>query len=175
MADPEDTELDLDAELFMQMMLRELTGLLDDVVGLEEAEGYIHSVGSAMGRWIDRKYRSGGLVGDLSPEAVAQVFVDLKRRIGGRFYVLNVTDDRITIGNDRCPFGELAHGRDALCMMTSSVFGRIAADRTGYARVSLEKTIARMDGKCVIHVDLLPSAMKSADGRDYFRLPQAAE
>ena len=34
-------------------------------------------------------------------------------------------EDRIVLGNRRCPFGEKVLGRPSMCMMTSNVFGSI--------------------------------------------------
>ena len=162
-------EVNLDPDLFMRKLLRELTGLLQDVVGMEDAAGYINSVGATVGRWIDEKYRQEIDFDDpLTPREVAEIFVDLKRRIGGEFYVEEVTDDRIVLGNGCCPFGDFAEGRDSLCMMTSNVFGRIAADHLGYARIELEETIARRDGRCRIVIHLAPSDDIEPTAREYY-------
>ncbi|CAM4281238.1 methanogen output domain 1-containing protein [Palleronia rufa] len=170
---PAEASIDLTGDIFMRRMLRELTGLLQDVVGLDEAEGYINSVGAAMGEWIESQYRAEMGAEDLDPEAVAAVFVDLKSRIGGDFYVVEVSQERIVLGNRACPFGDMARGRDALCMMTSNVFGRIAAEHLGYARVELQQTIARDDRECRIVVELRPDADEDADGREYYRSARA--
>jgi len=45
-------------------------------------------------------------------------------------------------------------------MMTSNVFGRIAADNTGYAAVEIEDAIARGDANCRVIVYLTPVPMK---------------
>lgn len=47
------------------------------------------------------------------------------------------------LGNRACPFGDKVIGHPALCMMTSNVFGSIAADNLGYAKVVVEEAIAR--------------------------------
>ena len=169
--DLSDRDIDLDPSLFMQRMLRELTGLLQDVVGVDEAEGYITSVGMAVGIWIEQKYREGLGPDDMNPEEIAQVFVDLKRRIGGDFYVISADDDRIVVGNRACPFGEMARGRDALCMMTSNVFGRIAADHRGYARVELDQTIARGAEGCHIVIHLSRPDVVPEGQIEYYRMP----
>lgn len=166
----EEIDIDLDADLFLRKMLREITGLLQDVAGIDEAEGFIATVGAAVGAWLEKKYRDGMGPGDLDPRQVAELFVDLKRRIGGSFHVISVDDDAITVGNSRCPFGEFAYGRDALCMMTSSVFGRIAADHLGYARVHLRDTIARGSQGCTIVVHLKNTGTVQGGDREYFRL-----
>ena len=55
-------------------------------------------------------------------------------------------------------------------MMTSNVFGTIAAQNLGRAKVVLEQTIATGAPSCRVVVHLQPSAEASAaQGRDYFR------
>ena len=55
-------------------------------------------------------------------------------------------------------------------MMTSNVFGVIAADNLGYAKVDLENTIAEGDSFCRVVVYLNPDddSAQSASGREYF-------
>ena len=168
MNDLSQKQIELDPSLFMRKLLRELTGRLQDTVGIEEAEGYINSVGAAVGEWIEEKYRDELGEAPARPERVAEVFVDLKRRIGGDFHVISVSDDEIVVGNHACPFGDMAKGRDSLCMMTSNVFGRIAADHLGYARVALHETIARGNEGCRIVVALRPDGTGPADAKEYY-------
>ena len=53
-------------------------------------------------------------------------------------------------------------------MMTSNVFGVIAAENLGYAKVSLEQTIAQGHGGCRVVVYLAPTAAaQAASGREY--------
>src|SRR5690606_35937653 len=99
------------------------------------ADGFISIVGQEMGERIGQMYRRALAVERLSPEQVAAVLVDLKRRIEGQFYVIEQTDDRLVLGNRACPFGQLVRDRPALCMMTSNVFGSIASRELGYAKV----------------------------------------
>ena len=58
---------------------------------------------------------------------MAAVLVDLKRRIQGDFSIVEQNDERIVFANRLCPFAEKVIGRPAMCMMTSNVFGGIAA------------------------------------------------
>ena len=71
------------------------------------------------------------------------MLVDLKRRIQGDFRVIEEDADRIVLGNRACPFGDKVLGRPSMRMMTSNVFGHIAADNLGYARVELQETVSR--------------------------------
>ena len=43
----------LERDVFLRTLIRELAGTLQDVVGLEEASGFISVVGQNMGRQID--------------------------------------------------------------------------------------------------------------------------
>ncbi len=158
----------LERDVFLRTLIRELSGTLQEVVGAEEASGFVSVVGQRMGRQIDSMYKSALEVSRLSREQVKQVCLDLKKRIQGDFYVIEENDDKIVFGNRRCPFEDKVLGRPSMCMMTSNVFGSIAADNLGYAKVSLEKTIAAGDGMCRVTVYLKPTDdAQAAEGREY--------
>jgi predicted ArsR family transcriptional regulator len=160
----------LERDVFLRSLLRELTGALQDVVGLEEAAGFISIVGQRIGDEINTEYKRALQVGSLSREQVAEVLVDLKRRIRGDFYVIEQSDEKIVLGNRRCPFAEKVIGRPALCMMTSNVFGVIAAENLGQAKVVLEETIAEGAAGCKVTVYLQTTAeSEAAEGREYFK------
>lgn len=162
-------DVPLDRDLFLRTLVRELSGTLQDVVGLDEAAGFISVVGQAMGREIDGAYRAALEVDRLSREQVAAVLVDLKRRIQGDFHVVEADEERIVLGNRVCPFADKVLGRPAMCMMTSNVFGVIAAENLGYAKVELQDTIAAGAPGCRVVVHLRPTpAAEGADGREYF-------
>ncbi len=163
-------DIPLHRDPFLRALLHHLAGTLQDVVGLDEAAGFVSVVGQRIGREIDESYRSALKVSNLTREQVADVLVDLKRRIEGDFYVVEQSDERIVFGNRRCPFEDRVHGRPALCMMTSNVFGSIAAENIGYAKVVLERTIARGDPECrvVVHLEPTPEAA-AAPGREYVK------
>lgn len=162
-----------DRDAFLRTLLRHLTGALQDVIGLEEASGFVSLVGQLMGEEIDAAYRVSIAAERLNREQVTRVLVDLKQRIGGDFYVIEQNDDRVVLGNRRCPFEDDVHGRPSLCMMTSNVFGRIAADNLGYAKVSIEEAIAAGAPRCRIVIYLKPAPeAELADGREYFRAGQ---
>lgn len=165
-------DVDLERDGFMRTLIRELSGTLQDVVGLEEAAGFVSVVGQNMGRQIDAMYRNELEVDRLSAEQVGAVLVDLKRRIQGDFYIIEQDDEKIVLGNRACPFAEKVLGRPAMCMMTSNVFGSIAADNLGYAKVSLEETIALGAPGCRVVVHIRPGAAADrADGREYYGDP----
>lgn len=160
----------LERDVFTLTLIRELSGVLQDVIGLDEASGFVSIVGQNMGREIDGIYKKALQVSNLSREQVMHVLLDLKRRIQGDFYVIEEDDSKIVFGNRACPFAEKVLGRPAMCMMTSNVFGAIAADNLGYAKVELQQTIARGDAGCRVVVYLRPTAAATAaPGREYFK------
>ncbi len=162
-------ELPLERDLFLRSLIRELSGTLEDVVGLEEASGFISVVGQNIGDWINRSYQDALATQRFTRQQVADILVDLKARIKGDFYVIEQDDAKIVLGNRACPFGDKVIGRTSMCMMTSNVFGGIAADNLGYAKVELQQTIARDDPGCRVTVYLkrTPEA-EEAEGREYF-------
>lgn len=162
--------VDLERDGFLRLLLRELTGTLQDVIGLDEAAGFVSVVGQRMGDHINAQYRSALAVASLSREQVAEVLVDLKRRIQGDFYLIEESADRIVLGNRACPFGGMEKDRPALCMMTSNVFGSITAENLGYANISIDKAIARGDSECLVTVYLRPPDEGGRPGgQEYFR------
>lgn len=160
-------DVSLDRDVFLRSLLRRLAGTLEDLVGLQEASGFISVVGDEIGQLIDDEYREALGTDQLDQDQVAAVLVDLKRRIEGDFRVTAQDEERIELRNRACPFAEQVLGRPSLCMMTSNVFGSIAANNLGYARVELLETIAEGDAGCHVVVHLQPSA-EPAPGREYF-------
>jgi len=161
-------KLSLSRDSFMRTLIRHLAGTLEEVVGMEEAAGFISVVGQKMGEAIDRDYRDALGLARLSREQVADVLVDLKRRIAGDFWIIEEGPRFILLGNRACPFGDRVIGRPSMCMMTSNVFGCITAQSLGYAKVELRETIAEGHRGCVIGVHLDPQAAEDVEGREYF-------
>lgn len=160
----------LERDIFLRNLIRELAGTLEDVVGLEDASGYISVVGQNIGRGICADYKAALGIDLLSRQQVEHVLVDLKHRIQGDFFVIESDDEKIVFGNRVCPFGDRVVDRQSMCMMTSNVFGTIAADNLGYAKVVLHETIARGDSGCKITVYLKQTpAAQSQEGREYFQ------
>jgi predicted ArsR family transcriptional regulator len=158
----------LERDVFMRTLIRELAGTLEDVVGLDESSGFVSVVGQRVGEAINDEYRAALDTSELSAEQVAEVLVDLKRRIQGDFRVVEQDRDRIVLENRACPFGDKVLGRPSLCMMTSNVFGVVAAENLGYAKVVLEETIAAGAPGCRVVVHLRPTAeAQDASGREY--------
>jgi predicted ArsR family transcriptional regulator len=166
-------DIPLDRDVFLRTLLRELSGSLQDVIGLEETSGFISLVGRNIGLNLNEAYRSALNVPSLSREQVGAVLVDLKTRIQGDFYIIEESDEKIVLGNRACPFAEKVIDRPSMCMMTSNVFGSIAAENLGYAKVHLEETIALGAPGCRVTVHLRPTKeAEEIEGREYFKRPE---
>ena len=150
--------------LFLKELLSEVSDALESRLGPEEAESLIAVVGGRIGEAMDREYKSIFELERFNAHQIAHLLVDLKSRIDGGFAIESIDDEKIVLVNDQCPFGEHVNGRPAFCMMTSNVFGWIAAKNLGYASVELAKTLAEGHGGCrvVIHLDV------GKPGREYF-------
>ena len=162
-----EADLPLNRDVFTRTLIRELAGTLEDIVGIEEASGYISVVGASIGEQINQSYKIALRVPSLSRDQVREVLVDLKRRIEGDFFVIEESEDKIVLGNRQCPFAEKVIGRPSMCMMTSNVFGHIAADNLGYSKVELRETIADGAPECRVIVYLKPTVEAQAAGREY--------
>jgi predicted ArsR family transcriptional regulator len=163
-------EIPLERDLFLRSLIRALAGTLQDVVGIEEASGFISVVGQQIGSEIDQQYKTALGVENLNREQVADVLVDLKRRIQGDFYIIEETEEKIVFGNRVCPFADKVLDRPSMCMMTSNVFGSISADNLGYAKVELQETLAQGAAGCKVVVHLKPT-VEAEDGKgiEYYK------
>ena len=158
----------LERDVFLRTLMRDLAGTLQDVVGLERRPA------SSRRRTEDgdrsTKLRAALAVDRLDRPQVAAVLVDLKRASRATSRVVEERRRSSACWKPGCPFGEKVLGRPAICMMTSNVFGSIAAENLGYAKVGIEKAIARGDEGCRIVVYLRPSGeSRAAEGREYVR------
>lgn len=164
-------DIPFDGASFTRRLLHELVDVLQDVIGPQEARGFVAVVGARLGDAFNAAYRRAAGKPVLSREEVAEAVVDLKRRVGGDFYVIEQTDETIVLGNRRCPFGDSVQGRPSLCMMTSNVFGRLTAENLGYAKVSVEEAFARGDRRCLVRIALENAKdLERLPGREYFRV-----
>lgn len=163
-------QLPLERDGFLRDLLRHLSGTLEDIVGLEEASGFISVVGQRMGAKINDDYRTALNVDSLNRAQISAVLTDLKQRIQGNFSVVTEDDNKIVLQTTSCPFEEKVIGRPSLCMMTSNVFGTITAENLGYAKVRLEETIANGAQGCRVVVYLSYDDESAAiEGNEYFR------
>ncbi|MBN8182679.1 MULTISPECIES: methanogen output domain 1-containing protein [Stappiaceae] len=163
-------QIPLETTDFFNQIIRELSGALQEIVGLNEAEGFIALVANRIGEKINSDYKSALHLEQIPGPLLADVLVDLKRRIGGQFCVEYEDNKVLILKNTRCPFGDRVKDRPSLCMMTTNVFGRIAADCHGYARVHIDRSIARGDTDCRVVVHLTPTAENDVNGKEFYRV-----
>lgn len=167
----EQLEIPLERDVFCRSLISELAATLQDLIGLEEASGFISVVGQTIGNNINKDYKQALGTKRLTREQVESVLVDLKRRINGEFSIEQSDDEKIIFKNTRCPFAEKVIGKPSMCMMTSNVFGSITANNLGYARVVLNETIAEGHPGCKVSVFLKESNQGSEpEGREYFQV-----
>lgn len=152
-------------ETFLRALVVQLAQTMELQQGPDAAEAAVAQVGTDVGGQMEEEFRRAAqVVGRMSPEQMAACYVRLKHAIDGDFYVVEATQERIVLGNRRCPFGEVVKQAPSLCRMTSSVFGGIAARNTSEgASVLLEERIAVGDPGCrvVVYLDGTPAPVAS--------------
>ena len=165
----QEMNIPLERDGFLRTLINHLSGTLQDTIGLENSEGFISIVGQLMGEEINMVYKDALALDKIPKDKISEVLVDLKARIQGEFYIVEETEDKIVFGNKKCPFAEKVIDRPSLCMMTTNVFGTIAADSNGYAKVSINNAIANGDKECLVTVYLNPSKEETKDaiGREF--------
>ena len=163
-------------ESFLRALVVELAEAIEGAQGPDVAEALVAQVGANVGQRMEDSYRTvRELTGRLTRTQIADLYVRLKAAIDGDFYVVEMNERRIVLGNRRCPFGEIVQRQPGLCRMTSSVFGGIAARNTGAAAVVLEERIALGDPECRVVVWLDGSASSWPPGAHFYAAPGAPE
>lgn len=151
-------------EAFLRALVVQLSQSIEYTAGPAVGEDVVTQVGLTVGGQMEAAYRAAHLIADrLTPEQLADCYVQLKHAIDGQFRVVEISDERIVLDNSRCPFGNAVRKAPALCRMTSSVFGGIAArNRDDGASVVLEERIAVGDPGCRVVVYLGPAPADAA-------------
>ncbi len=146
-------------EAFLRALVVQLAHTVAEQEGPDAAERVVAQVGADVGGQMELEYRTAtGATGQLDPDRLAECFVRLKHAIDGGFFVVEIRDNVIVLENDRCPFGDAVRLAPALCRMTSSVFGGIAARSAERdATVRLEERIAIGDARCRVVIELDPT------------------
>ena len=146
-------------EPFLRALVVQMSQAIEERHGPDAAEAVVAQVGTDVGGQMEAEFRlAEEIVGRLSPEELGRCYVRLKHAIEADFRVVEATPQRIVLENRRCPFGEAVRGAPALCRMTTSVFGGIAARNSDDgAAVLLEERIAVGDPGCRVVVYLGPA------------------
>ena len=160
----------LDPISFLQTFVVQSVKLAEQkgCVACDDHFNYIEFLGLTAGACLERTSRTQlGLEGKLDHGAYADVIVNLKNRIGGRFSRSSSEAGTVRVHNTQCPFGDMVKEAPELCRMTSSVFGGIAARNFGYAKVELRKRIATHDGCCEVCIYTDPELARDKPGDEY--------
>jgi DNA-binding NarL/FixJ family response regulator len=163
-------------EAFLRALVVELAQTVEADQGPDVAASTVAQVGADVGGRMEDAYRAArGIAGRLSPEQIADLYVRLKGAIGGDFYVVHADERKIILGNRRCPFGTAVQREPALCRMTSSVFGGIAARNADQSAVVLEERIALGDPQCRVVVRLGDNAPPNSASAHHYSGPADAD
>ncbi len=173
---PDEAGLDgFGKESFLRALVVQLAQTLEMNHGPNAAEAAVAQVGTDVGSRMEEEYRRAkDVVGRLDHHQLADAFVRLKHAIDGGFFVIEATEERIVLGNTACPFGDAVRRSPALCRMTSSVFGGMAARSAGEATVVLEERIAVGDSGCRVTVHLGPTEPAQHAIGHLYRSPEPA-
>ncbi len=160
-------------ESFLRALVVQLSQAVEANHGPDAAEAAIAQVGTDIGGQMEKEFRlAEAVVGRMTPEQLGRCFVRLKHAIDGGFTVVEASAERIVMENTRCPFGDTVMRAPALCRMTSSVFGGIAARNSpNDVAVLLEERIAVGDPGCRVVVSLVPPTPEAAPFAHHYRMP----
>ncbi|NNF53644.1 MAG: hypothetical protein HKN03_04285 [Acidimicrobiales bacterium] len=160
-------------ESFLLALVVQMAQSIERDSGPAAAEQLVAELGAGIGFRMEEAFRDARQQpeGPLSADVLAELFVHLKSGIDGDFFVIEANEDRIVLGNRRCPFGDAVRHAPALCRMTSSVFGGIGARNRGAAAVHLEERIAIGDPQCRVTV-WLKEPPTSIEPETHFYEPQ---
>jgi anti-sigma regulatory factor (Ser/Thr protein kinase) len=163
-------------ESFLRAMVVQLSQALETNHGPDAAEAAIAQVGTDVGWQMEQEFRlAEEVVGRMTPEQLGHCFVRLKHAIDGGFSVVEASAEQIVLENTRCPFGSSVLRAPALCRMTSSVFGGIAARNSAHdVSVLLEERIAVGDPGCRVVVSLAAARSESAAFAHHYRAADRA-
>lgn len=159
-------DIELDQPGFFGDVGVTLAAELEETIGVVEASAFVGQVGDKLGDDIGAAYSKALGTLPKEPRRLAEILVDLKDRIGGRFQIEKATEEEIVLVNARCPFGKRVVGHSSLCMMTTSVFGRIVSDARGFARIRIEDAIASGHPTCRVVIQLKDGP--GTDGHDFY-------
>ena len=138
-------------------------------VSCSTLEGFIQQIVLNSSETLEQLYRSGkDIHGVLTMEEYGRLLLELKNSIGGKFEIIERNEEILRLKTTRCPFGSTVEAAPALCHMTSSIFGGIAARNYGYAKVELKRRIALGSDHCDICIHRDPKRAESVIGDEYF-------
>jgi len=137
----------INRDIFLTQIISELAFNLDK----DQLKDALTKVGLKLGKQIEYLYKQFYGVEKLNIDQLTSAFIDIEKKIGGEFAVVEKTPEKIILRNTRCPFGnDNIKKCPEVCSITSNIFGTIAAKNFDYCKVCLKKTIARADEDYIV-------------------------
>lgn len=161
-------DLDFDHHRLFDVLVADMAGLIEATAGVEDACAYVSNIAARLGADLENRYKTALGVQKFDRDQFLAVLIDLNHRAGGAFFVIEEDEDRIVLGNCKCPLGNAVINHPSLCMLTSNIFGMMAANAVGYAAVDLEQAIARGAAECRVVLHLKRTKLHPHT-REYFR------
>lgn len=140
--------VNISKEMVLNKIVEHILSNLDN----EQARALISKAGLELGKEIESMYKNFYSVEKMGVEQVCEAITDSMGKIGGKFNVVDKTNEKLIISCAQCPFGTKPNS--ALCAVTSNIIGVITAKNFGYSKVILKKTIAQGNDSCRIIVYL---------------------
>ena len=160
----------LDNVSFLHKFVGNITCTLEEVVGINEASGFMNTVAQRMGEQLNDMYRHSLNSHKLNREQVCHVIADLQNRINSNAQITHKDEEKIIIGGCICPAGADNQDRPSLCSIITNMLGVISAENLGYSKVVVKRpdTNGNLHCQIVIHLNKTPEVIEY-EGREHFQ------
>lgn len=157
----------------LRVMFTDLAALLNDIVGTDNAESIICTVGEKFGAKL-----AAAAIGQPVPAAgihrALAIIQNLTESCGGLVSVRSLSENKLVLRFDVLPFADEqgGHASEALSVAMISAVGRVVADQTGYARLTIKagrRTAANSD-ELLLPVFLTVRDFVRSSEREYFAI-----
>ena len=135
----------LDREMYLELVLSELFGTLNDIVGNVEAQGYFAVVGNKVGRRLNNIILQSYGTDRLDRDQLIEVFQFLCQRTNSDFMTHGANNEVLEFRKVYPP-SDIPVERSYVHSVASSVVGYIAAHSAGHVRVRLTQETHCQDG-----------------------------
>ncbi|MBS3901599.1 MAG: PAS domain-containing protein [Dethiobacter sp.] len=150
-------------DFFLQLLADYV--LLNELLGGNNTEQFLHKIGIKYGLRLEDRYRSAS---DCSKNLTVEQFSNLISRfaqsIGGEYVLQAADEEKVVIYCYRCPFGHVVLKTPVLCAALTAMLGGIASRNFPYSKVSREHSIAKKAANCqiVIYLQETETALAAA-------------
>jgi len=139
--------VNMNRDIFLTQTINELALNIDK----NQIKRTLNKIGLKLGKQIEQLYKEFYSVEKLNISQLTEALVDVEKKIGGNFSVVEKTPEKIIFKNNKCPFGnDRIKECPELCAITSSIFGIMASKNFAYSKVCLKKTIAKEDEDYIV-------------------------